>query len=173
MFQFFRRIRQRLLSENKFSKYLIYAIGEILLVVIGILIALQINNWNQDQQAIKKGESILAEIERDLSTNINNFQDLIDQENNLITNSIDYVLECIEERRPYSDTFSIRLQPVKVIEEVEIVSTGFEAAKNIGLDIIASDSLRSEIVYIYGYRYPRIFEVLKEVGRIRSERMTP
>ena len=46
MIKFFRRIRQRLLSENNLSKYLIYAIGEILLVVIGILIALQINNWN-------------------------------------------------------------------------------------------------------------------------------
>ena len=44
MIRFFRKIRQRLLTENKFSKYLIYAIGEILLVVIGILIALNINN---------------------------------------------------------------------------------------------------------------------------------
>ena len=47
MNNFFRRIRQSLLAENKFSKYLLYAVGEILLVVIGILIALQINNWNE------------------------------------------------------------------------------------------------------------------------------
>ncbi len=51
MIKFFRKIRQRLLSESKFSKYLIYAIGEILLVVIGILIALQINNWNEQNKA--------------------------------------------------------------------------------------------------------------------------
>ena len=44
MIKFFRKIRQRLLSENKFSKYLLYALGEIVLVVIGILIALRINN---------------------------------------------------------------------------------------------------------------------------------
>src|SRR6056297_3503303 len=50
MIKFFRKIRQKLLSENKFSKYLLYAIGEIVLVVIGILIALQINNWNQQIQ---------------------------------------------------------------------------------------------------------------------------
>jgi hypothetical protein len=49
MIKFFRRIRQRLLGENKFSRYLIYAIGEILLVVIGILIALQLNTWNSDR----------------------------------------------------------------------------------------------------------------------------
>jgi hypothetical protein len=47
MIKFFRKIRQKLLSENKFSKYLLYAIGEIILVVIGILIALQINNKNE------------------------------------------------------------------------------------------------------------------------------
>ena len=53
MIKFFRRIRQQLLSENKFSKYLLYALGEIVLVVIGILIALQINNWNQAQKDLK------------------------------------------------------------------------------------------------------------------------
>lgn len=47
MIKFFRKIRQRLLTENKFSNYLLYAVGEIVLVVFGILIALQINNWNE------------------------------------------------------------------------------------------------------------------------------
>ena len=53
----FRKIREKLISGNKFSKYLMYAIGEIILVVIGILIALQINNWNQarkDDRALKE-----------------------------------------------------------------------------------------------------------------------
>ncbi len=62
MIKFFRRIRQQLLSENKFSKYLLYAIGEIILVVIGILIALQINNWNAQQkekEALMKTLSII------------------------------------------------------------------------------------------------------------------
>ncbi len=50
MLKFFRRIRHKLLVENKFSRYLLYAVGEIMLVVIGILIALQINNWNENQK---------------------------------------------------------------------------------------------------------------------------
>ena len=50
MIKLFRKIRQKMLTENKFSKYLLYAIGEIILVVIGILIALQINNWNEEQK---------------------------------------------------------------------------------------------------------------------------
>ena len=51
MIKFFRKIRQKLLSEGKTGKYLKYAIGEIVLVVIGILIALQINNWNENRKA--------------------------------------------------------------------------------------------------------------------------
>jgi hypothetical protein len=43
-------VREKLLAENKFRKYLLYALGEILLIVIGILIALQINNWNENQK---------------------------------------------------------------------------------------------------------------------------
>ncbi len=50
MIKFFRRIRKKLVSENKFSKYLLYAIGEIVLVVIGILIALSINEWNDKKK---------------------------------------------------------------------------------------------------------------------------
>jgi len=71
MIKFFRKIRQKLLTENKFSKYLLYAIGEIILVVIGILIALQINNANEKQkdkeQLTKVYESIIEELNTDIS----------------------------------------------------------------------------------------------------------
>ncbi|MBC2844058.1 DUF6090 family protein [Winogradskyella flava] len=66
MIKFFRKIRQRLLSENKLSKYLIYAIGEIILVVIGILIALQINNWNEDKSQKDELKIALTQILNDL-----------------------------------------------------------------------------------------------------------
>ncbi|MEN2282966.1 DUF6090 family protein [Algoriphagus sp. SE2] len=49
MISLFRKIRQKLLSQNRVTRYLIYALGEILLVVIGILIALTINNWNTNR----------------------------------------------------------------------------------------------------------------------------
>ena len=66
MIKFFRKIRQNLLSEGKTGKYLKYAIGEIILVVIGILIALQINNWNEYQQEISKSQNYLEEFRKDL-----------------------------------------------------------------------------------------------------------
>ena len=58
MIKFFRRIRQNMIKENRASKYMLYAIGEIVLVVIGILFALQINNWNIDQIKNKQTECI-------------------------------------------------------------------------------------------------------------------
>jgi type II secretory pathway pseudopilin PulG len=66
MIKFFRKIRQKMLTENKFSKYLLYAIGEIVLVMIGILLALQVNNWNESQKAIKKEQFYLAKLEENL-----------------------------------------------------------------------------------------------------------
>lgn len=67
MFKFFKRIRQQLLSQNRFSKYLFYAIGEIVLVVIGILIALQVNNWNLERKAIQEEIIILKNIKEDIT----------------------------------------------------------------------------------------------------------
>ena len=70
MIKFFRKIRQNLLSENKFSKYLIYAVGEIVLVVIGILIALSLNNWKEsiDQKELEKNlyTDLIEELQIDL-----------------------------------------------------------------------------------------------------------
>ena len=50
MINFFKKIRKKLLSKNKLGSYVIYAVGEIILVVVGILIALQINNWNESRK---------------------------------------------------------------------------------------------------------------------------
>tara|TARA_R100000935_G_scaffold8302_7_gene17532 strand:+ start:161453 stop:162190 length:738 start_codon:yes stop_codon:yes gene_type:complete len=69
MIKFFRHIRKRLIGENRFSKYLFYAIGEIILVVIGILIALSINNWNQERQLQNEEKSILKNIHTEFLEN--------------------------------------------------------------------------------------------------------
>lgn len=70
MLKFFRKIRQKLLVENRFNKYLVYAAGEIILVVIGILIALQINNWNEDKKEQNKVKSQLHNIVSDINQDI-------------------------------------------------------------------------------------------------------
>jgi len=70
MIKFFRKIRQNLLIENKTGKYFKYAIGEIILVVIGILIALSINNWNEELKLEQKEIDIATEIYFELNENL-------------------------------------------------------------------------------------------------------
>ena len=87
MIKFFRKIRQKLLTENKFSKYLLYAIGEIVLVVIGILIALQINNWNETQKDQHELTNILQNIAMEMRVDALNLKDNLEyakEENNRI-----------------------------------------------------------------------------------------
>lgn len=69
MIKIFRKIRQNLLMENKTGKYLKYAIGEIILVVIGILIALSINNWNSQRQLNNENKLFLKKMLVDLNQN--------------------------------------------------------------------------------------------------------
>lgn len=91
MIKFFRKIRQSLLSENKFSKYLLYAFGEIILVVIGILIALQINNWNEDSKARVREQIYLESILGDLKNNLIEIHDDI-KSNKKVIKSCDSLL---------------------------------------------------------------------------------
>lgn len=74
--KFFRKIRQKLLTENKFSKYLIYAVGEIILVVIGILIALQLNTWRMETKDRQIEITLLNNIKRDLESDIQEFRNV-------------------------------------------------------------------------------------------------
>ena len=79
MIKFFRKIRHKLVAENKFSKYLLYAIGEIVLVVIGILIALSINNWNEEIKARKSEKQLLMSLSEDFKTNLANLESSLDE----------------------------------------------------------------------------------------------
>ena len=70
MIRFFRKIRQKTLTKNKFRKYLLYAIGEIILVVIGILIALQINNWNEERLEVNQEKITLSNLNEEFQDNL-------------------------------------------------------------------------------------------------------
>ena len=73
MIKFFRKIRFDLMEKNRTGKYFKYAMGEIVLVVIGILIALQINNWNENRKEISKSSNYLKEFRKDLITDTISF----------------------------------------------------------------------------------------------------
>jgi hypothetical protein len=76
MIKLFNKIRKQLLDENKTRRYLKYAIGEIILVMIGILLALQVNNWNQERQLQKEEVKILKGLHQEFSENLVRFDDI-------------------------------------------------------------------------------------------------
>lgn len=75
MIKFYRKIRQKLLSEGKTGSYLKYAIGEIILVVIGILIALQINTWNENNNTNQRQRTYLTLIKNEMENNLHSLRE--------------------------------------------------------------------------------------------------
>ncbi len=96
MFRFFRKIRQQLLSQNKISKYLLYAIGEIVLVVIGILIALQINNWNEKIKTQENVQAQLINVIDAIESDVKSYENLLSQEG-FRFHAVKYLLGLAEE----------------------------------------------------------------------------
>jgi hypothetical protein len=95
MIRIFTQIRKTLLKQYKFQRYFLYAIGEIFLVVIGILIALQVNNWNEERIEHKKLNEFLLSFTTDL-----------DRDEKLIQNSIDSLEKDLNDLESYLNTMS-------------------------------------------------------------------
>ena len=96
MIKIFRKIRNKLISENNFKKYSTYAIGEILLVMIGILLALQINNWNSKRIEKREEISSYKNIKRQFNDDKNAISGIIDY-NNLYYEQYKYANQVIEQ----------------------------------------------------------------------------
>ncbi len=151
MIKFFRKIRQNLLSEGKTGKYLKYAIGEIVLVVIGILIALSINNWNSNRIQKNKEALHLNNIERDLKDQLTIIESQVayeSQVNQIATPIIAYYKT--------NQTFKIDSLFTKNIGNLtgrktftknaptytELISSG-------NIDIISNNALKDQIIKYY------------------------
>ena len=87
MLRFFQHIRKTLMEQNKVKTYLLYALGEILLVVIGILIALQVNNWNQIRMAEQELQLYFRQIHNELSSDIPAQEEFIERNVIIIQNN--------------------------------------------------------------------------------------
>ena len=131
MIKFFRHIRQNLIMENKTGKYLKYAIGEIVLVVIGILIALSINNWNEYRKDRIKEQAILGQLKVEYNSNLKQLESKITIRNILITSS-QKVLSYID------DPQSINIDSLVVNLSRGQYRPTFDPIKN---DIISSNKL--------------------------------
>ncbi|TYA53223.1 DUF6090 family protein [Formosa maritima] len=148
MFKFFRRIRFKMLPENKFSKYLLYAIGEIILVVIGILIALQINNWNEQRKIQNTEISTLKELKSALEISKQNLISLVN--NNKRWQSYNFkIKDYLENKKAYDKSLDICFGTYYWTGKAQLTTAAYDQLKNDGLDLITNNSLRKELIYVF------------------------
>ena len=148
MIKFFRKIRHKLLSENKLSKYLLYAIGEIVLVVIGILIALQINNANELRKQNETLNSIFRIVKDDLNSDLKEMNEFIEYYERVRKPIFDTLLsakptfEDMKENRKYSLVF-------RGYEDIDVNTRGYDLLKNQPTVAQINSSLTSKISEFY------------------------
>ncbi|WP_455170525.1 DUF6090 family protein [Aegicerativicinus sediminis] len=143
--------------ENKTSKYFKYAVGEIILVVIGILIALQINNWNENRKLRKTEVKLLSELKDDLlKTRMDLLTDLAKAEHLLkVTDSM--YLKIVEGQK-LNGTFQLQI-PSSYFSESPLLFPKLSAYKSIeafGVNTISNDSLRKQITDFFELQLKRI-----------------
>lgn len=149
MITIFRKIRRRYLSEGKVSKYLIYATGEIVLIVIGILIALQINKWNQGRVQENKEIEMLKLLRSDLAEGISEFDRSIEQYSTA-RSSILIIIDHLESNKSYHDSLNSHFFNTMLYWGTsDLTNSTFESLKTIGIDLISNKDLRDNISIVF------------------------
>jgi len=142
--QVFRRIRQRLLSENKFSRYLLYAIGEIILVVIGILIALQINNSNESKKQRERELHYLKNLKTDLQLNIEHLDNYITTRDAAINSANTIIAHYEGEPIKDLEEFNVHTVNIYTWQKFTQINNTFQELMNSGnLALISNDSIKN------------------------------
>ncbi len=148
MLLIFRKLRQSLVQKNKVTTYLLYAFGKLFLVVIGIIIAVSINNWNEVRKAKIQETKTLNELKGALN------EDLVDIEFNInwhksARNACEIILEHFDKKYPYNDSLNYHFGAMTRFSQFLPNLSTYEAIKANGFGIISNDSLRLRITHYY------------------------
>ncbi|KAA2216735.1 DUF6090 family protein [Maribacter flavus] len=148
MIKFFRKIRQNLLDEGKTLKYFKYAVGEIVLVVIGILIALQVNNWNENRKVDGEIVKILTEIRSNLISDSLNIEKTYSEK--LEDINIQYtVINKLEAGDIPYDSINYHLGRVMLARRIVLVDNGYQLIKKLGIELLQDQNLRNKLTSYY------------------------
>ena len=150
MIKFFRKIRYDLMEKNKTGKYFKYAIGEIVLVVIGILIALQINNWNENNITTKKTLTYLGTLNTEIESNIDALTTYIETAHNDIKGSANTLSELHSKNAVhYNDSLLRNVMSTRPIYKPTLQESTFTDLINSGnLEYLKDQNLKNRILSI-------------------------
>lgn len=148
----FKSKRNEVSPERRFW---IYASGEFVLVFLGILIALQVDNWNQNRQERKLERILLGEMLENLDQDLNDIDfNIRFKQNCILSNQV--VMQYLQGYLPWNDSLENHFG--RLIQGTVFVNntSTFESLNSIGIDLIRNDSLRQQISYVYSARYKHI-----------------
>lgn len=167
MIKFFRKIRQHLLSENKVSKYFVYAIGEIVLVVLGILIALALNNWNEKRKEKLTEIQLYKEIRDDLHFSLIDLES--DLEGHRLRSRRTITLrDHLKQKLPLTDSIPVYMRSIDDDWQFFPRTSGFDALKSIGFATLSNDSLREDITNLFQLGFERVVGMGRDKAPVRN-----
>ena len=166
MLKFFRKVRHKMLIDNKITKYLLYAFGEILLVMIGILLALQVNNWNTENFEKKAANKLMHRLLVESNLNKVALNENIQLLDSLMTDA-ESLLQFIGKDYLEKDEETINLLIYSILTSPRLkikLSTLEEALSSGELALISADSLRD-----YLYQIPSLYADIERTQEIENE----
>lgn len=157
MLAFFRKIRKSLIESGSARRYLFYALGEIALVVIGILVALQVNNWNEWRKDRFREQEIIENVYENITLNIELLKSNLAFLDNL-NRSTTIIEQIIINKKPYSDSLSIHFSNARKHGFLNFMlsKSGYEAYKNAGFDLVLNKQLKDKIIDLFEAILPRL-----------------
>jgi len=165
MLTFFRRIRKGLLEGGSTSKYSLYAIGEILLVMIGILLALQVNNWNE----WRKERIIEKELVIGLYESVKNNHDILTEglySWRSTTRAIEIITNTMDNNLTYADSLTFHYGQAHRSRGNNLNAldfSGFKALENRGYNILSNKPLRKNIISLFEKELPKLVSTNSQV----------
>lgn len=161
MAQIFKNIRRDLAGHSKVKSYLLYAVGEIVLVVIGIMIALQVNNWNEERKTQKFENEIISLIDKNLQqdSTLISIELLKAKQANELTDSL---LNQVAQKN-YNEKLNLWMGKIISFERFKSQTSAFEVLKAKGIENISDKKLQVEMVSYYDENLFKVYESLNDV----------